>query len=534
VNSTHPYNSVCPHTAECLRLLDEIDTYNTTYNRYDDTSSFTETTDDLHIEQLAQHLKSCPICQHAVARIRQVRNTQRHVLRSVLLESESLVPPVTNSILTAIRQEAARTGENRTPMFASGAGGYAISTPRTPNPVQQQQPKRSRTRIGTFLALTAAAVIILASIGLFGLRAGLFGQPQTASPSLHINVAPSLHYTSDPTNWPSVLLTRRSTDGQQISAENYDATSSEELSLIQSCCTKNIAIDGIAHSGQNMVYRIWDDHQTYYHLLSGQTYTIPGHGSNAVWSTNDTTLYASTADTLYLFNTHSNLIQNVKISLHADRLEAYQKDAQGQYYLYFSNVAANGRSLFRIATENLSTTTSIDGPLVTTPTTTTSFWFSPGQDNKYIYYNLGLDIYQADLDNGSNEVQVSGATNAIPVGYAANANSSLMFIRQLNGQFQLVQVDGADGTVIIPDIARDATSLCEGSAPSNHAPICDSSIAMNPFTQQLVVGATYPDGSYKVSAIDFRSQPPQFITLLTMPNTKTPIQLIGWDRILSS
>jgi hypothetical protein len=138
---------------------------------------------------------------------------------------------------------------------------------------------------------------------------------------------------------------------------------------------------------------------------------------------------------------------------------------------------------------------------------------------------VNKNLFFADLDTG---VAMQVSDNAVPVGYNSVNNDSLLFIHQTQqGTFQLINAN--DNAVLADNIAPGATSLCMTSPPTDRAPICDDSVAFNPYTTQFVYGASYADGSHKLFTDNWQIPGK---TQITIPNDLSKVQLIGWDRIV--
>lgn len=541
-NSDNRHNQTyfCPFQSECMRLFDEIDAYTKTSGWSGTGEIFTETTNDLQLEQLAQHLNVCPLCQAATASQRQARDKQRRLLRSLLVESESLVPSVVSNILIAIQREPVSSRATSFPVAPSeqemSRAGNAI-TPLVP----RNQRQRAKSSMSTLLALLVATVVIVLSFSLFWqyalhaaqsrtaispllsptIRTSVTATPAQTAPLVNVVPASSLVVSSD-NSWPSVLISRSAGDGQHYSAENYDTTSGKSLQVLQSCCDTNIAIDGVSHKGKDLVYHTWDGQKTYYHVLGGDIFSVTGRGSNAVWSTNDTVIYASTAHSLTVFDENTHQVQSVAISLGADNLVGYQENTPPQpNYLYFSRLESGGRSLFRIATNQLTPTTTVEGPLASA-SPSSLFWFGlDGMHNNGVYYMMNKNLYYTNL---STRMPLLISNDAVPVGYNSAGGDSLMYIQETStGIFQLKNAN--DNTTLFDDIAPGAVALCDGTPPSDRIPICDDGIAVNPYNTMLLLVARSVGGAYQVLQVDWQQQPQP-----TNIDTTSPFHFIGWDK----
>src|SRR5690348_12116967 len=89
----------CSLSAQCLRLLDELDVSNDAFVSMDSIQ------DERMLEQLREHIPTCPTCTATLAQARHVRAQQRAALQNLLADSEQRVPSTTSQIFAAIYSE---------------------------------------------------------------------------------------------------------------------------------------------------------------------------------------------------------------------------------------------------------------------------------------------------------------------------------------------------------------------------------------------------------------------------------------------
>ncbi len=511
----------CPHTAQCIRLLDELDSYDllrwaapaSSSSNGSDPGDAQSREDAQLAEQLATHIRSCLTCSVAVAHARRRRSQQRQALRDLLAEGETAVPATGGQIMAAIRREQI----SPLPVFAAAniaqQGQEETLSPGAISPLPQH-PTRTRRdmKLRYIFSLAAVAVIILASVGIFSRFVLL---RSTASSTQALATPAPLLFSND---WSSVIITRHSSGSGRQVVENYDPVSGKHLPLLATCCPDDTIIDGVEHGGHNMVYHRYDGKQTTYRLLSGQSYVVNGKGSNAIWSTDDAFLFVALADQIVHINVQTREQQKFPLNRKVDTLVSARDT-----FLYFTE----GQALYRTDLSNT------PAQLIANGAASSTFWLDPTGLTVYYVKNAGTqrDVYATKSNgSGSDPDTQPLLTNATPVGYAADL--SLMAVRQVGGKFQLLKQDAATGQVIVlvKDMASGAISLCDAVLPADTVPICDGSLALSPFSKGLVVAAGYSDGSRKLLSIDVQTG--RQLQILPLAQGES-VQLIGWDKLLT-
>ncbi len=519
----------CPFTPECLRLLDQIDALNVSCS-IPSSVEHIQSVESLQVTRLAEHIQGCKLCQRATAQQRRRREQQRALLRELLVEGEQIVPSSTMRILTALKRENATLQQIETPP----------PVPRLEHPVQSpfkpdQPATASRLRAGTLVAVVVAVLLILTSISVFGL---LRSRTNTASTTQqlgsHTNTASTTQQLHFATDWTSLLLTRLSPDRDQRIVENYEAISGKHTQLFPGCCSTHAIIDGAAHNGHNIVYHEVKGNSTTYSLLSGQSYTVDGRGTNAAWSTFDQYIFVATEKAFIQIDVNNGRQVQQHVALQAFRLELYRDTT---HLLYFTRLHPENAQLLDLYSIKMDTNgpAMVNGPLATGPIST-HFWLDLSDTPiHYVKAEAGQHNLYAVESDGSNDRLLQ--RNATPIGYANDG--TLMYMRYDQDKFSVHQLASGSkpdviGPTLLDNVAPGAKSLCNTPA-ADGVPVCDQSIALSPYARSLVIGASYADGRYVVTAIDVQTKGKTALPLLQLNNRpEADVQLIGWDKILAS
>ncbi|MBA2286211.1 MAG: hypothetical protein H0W02_12060, partial [Ktedonobacteraceae bacterium] len=94
---------VCSLSAECLRLLDDLDLPGASGHIPGLFAVTDDERDERLLVQLHGHIPTCPTCTELLAQARRERASQRALLRNLLAASERAVPSTTQRILAEIR-----------------------------------------------------------------------------------------------------------------------------------------------------------------------------------------------------------------------------------------------------------------------------------------------------------------------------------------------------------------------------------------------------------------------------------------------
>ena len=105
-----------------------------------------------------------------------------------------------------------------------------------------------------------------------------------------------------------------------------------------------------------------------------------------------------------------------------------------------------------------------------------------------------------------------------------------MVYDQLTQSFGLYDIVGGMPKLIQRQIMKGSQTLCQ-NVNASQGSICASSVALSPDTsgsQMLVVGALYPDKSYRVTAFGGNN----FQQLRVLLSDSRQVVLIGWDKLI--
>jgi hypothetical protein len=528
--------SSCAFSSRCVEWLDEIELIAVERKSAEEIGLAGQ--EARSASELAAHARGCVACTRALTRAGKSRVNQRRAFHLLLTEGEAAVPSMTESILAAIKSEApARVPAPLTPPVPSFE-----ALPITPVPIvlQEQARKRGRGNVQPLFVWLAAAVVILASIATFGqfvVRTVSTSLQSTAQrpiatvPSTTGGVSTPLVRTD---TWSSVVLTRLSADGQRL-IEQVDPKNGNRVQLVPNCCENNTVVDGVAHSGGDLLYHDVENGQTVYHLLSGKSFVLPGGTGNAVWSTKDERVFIN--DTKLVIQVAVNTGEEKKIALQypITRLEFFYGEA-----IYASYEQDGVNNLYRIDLNTGAMDLIVKGAAPSYP-----FWIdlrnsADGNIDGSIFYVKYMDdgtpaIFRKDP---TEQDGLLWRSNAIPIGYDRALTPIILQLQE--DTIQVVQTGATDvDDKIIQDLVPTAKAICnestQGSRPifAKEKPLCYDSIAMHPEDgTSLVVGATYPDGSYRLSAVDLTQpdqEPRSLLELINQP--EADVELVGWNKL---
>jgi hypothetical protein len=563
----------CELSSYCLRLLDDLaDLVSSGPDDGFEQVYLDPTGDRQHrrlVAQMRAHLPHCPTCTATLQRALALRSEQRAVLRDYLRDNESAVPPTTTRILQSLRETEQRlptdspaispervkyqlpelSRQPNTPRVSSGDASYEegfqpahTTGPLTPG--STLSPARRWLRNGlTFATIIALIVTAISMFGHYlarpaGSLAGLQTQVAKNDPKMLTQTltspvsrsATTIPITSPSSTSPSdanqgwnglVLITTVGAMYSVISTYNY--LNGDHRELAQSSAA--MQFDGVGSYGQNMLYQVTEDGQTYFYTLNllpatGYFYALDGDDAlNAIWMPdNQHVLIGTQSSGVIMVDTQTGQSQPFLPDLKTGGLKFYRNG-----YLYFlgSNNLVAG-ALYRVNVQSgvvqQVAGRSADG----------DYWLSP--DGLTVYYHGGgpLDragIYAASSDGTSS--QVIRTDGGMPIGYAPD--NSLVVMRHVGQAFEVIQLGAtpAQDRTLLSDAAPGATSLCSPSLMI--AVICEATnVALAPLSHALVVVASYPDGSRKVWSDDLQTGK-QFV--LMQPDSNTNVTVPGWDRI---
>ena len=514
--NSHSQLPDCPLSTQCLLYADMLDSPGV--NSQDNQGSWStikndrDAREERFIEQLRAHVPTCPTCRAILAEVR----SQREAIRSTLHVGEREVPSTAPRIIAALRQEASITP--LTPHTPVPTERVQHATSLQPHIVETPVPKQRRGRWMEFLSIAVAAALVLLTVGVLGrfvLSHG--GAGSAASNSAGTGGISNGPVQTQSASWSSVIITYTLNGTTFIT--NYNPLSGQHAELASFTHTQ-VAVDGVAHSGYQVLYHVYDGSQTRYYVYPDtQTpvYTITGHGGSGIWSSAD--------NDHYLFINTGQGIAQIDVVAHSSHTLSFPKPATSPMalfyrdnYLYFvqaPNPLASYSSgiLYRLNLQDNQT-----NPTQVTPCShPTNPWMSPS--GSIIYYNCGSQgqnqLYAVNVD-GTNAHLLR--TDAGPlIGYAED--NSLIVLRVNEPHLQVVQLGAStqQDRVILPDIAPGATA------------IQTSDIAVAPYGYALVTKATYANNVEKLLYSDLMTQDTQEVLL---PVGVHDVHAIGWDKLI--
>lgn len=528
------YSSVlprCSHSVKCIQHLEEIDGLDReALSGWIFADQVEEIREKEQVIYLARHLQYCYICQVAVGNERRLREQQRLMLHTFFVSEGTRVPSSTAAILASLNddyppdfqmireihfdRDELETEKRRAAMLVDRKAHYAQTW-------------------GATSVLALVVVLVLASLHMFMQFDGNSWQVAsvasnkstgkdfatvTTVASIPVHAALTLHTTD---LWSSVILTRWSQDDKHLIVENYNPANKKSMQLLSTA--GDTVVDNVSHKGDNLIYHTYDNTRqvTQYSLLSGEQYVIGGHGSNAVWSTDDTNIFlATSAGIIWKVDVNDPRAPLTKLflNIHVDRLVFYRN-----HFLYY----VRGQSLYRLDVDNLQQQ---EQPIIP-DAASSSFWMAPNSEDIYYVKKIGTqrEMYKHQ-DNTPSSRDFPLHITGTPVGYTQESSSSwsLMYINwnQATGGFDL-QKTSSPKPVYQNIVGGKSQALCNIAASSGS--ICDNSLVMSPSGMLITVGRAMGTLNYQLWAINLAQKE---TTLLPVPTGKGPIQLIGWDKWL--
>lgn len=449
---------------------------------------------------------------------------QRQALRTFLDKGEQKVPSTTANIMAAIRREQ-RTAQKGVADSVYNAHHTSSSAPLPPvREIETPRPKRVKRTFYNILALTGVAAALIASFGLLSflvshttmtMTAGSGSSTSNGSANSVPSYASSIPATT--ATWSAVIMTYKS-NGMTIIA-NYSPVTTISTVLLSLPYT-NILVNGVSHDGHEVLYSVYDGSQTSYYIYPQATvnaiFTTPDKSRSAIWSTDNRTLFISTAKGIVSVDVQTYAVKLLFPTLPSVTLLNYRDDD----YLYY----VQGNTGQPYATEGTFHRINIAGgnsQQITSCARGTNFWLSPSAST--VYYNC-LDqnahtLYAVNNDGTNPSVFRSNGGSVI--GYAAN--NAPLTLENVNGKFQVVQHDtqSTQDTVLLQDIAPGATSITVDD------------IAVAPYGQMLVAKGMYSSNGKPTEARFWYSE---LVTgksqAFTLPQGASIAQAIGWDKLL--
>jgi hypothetical protein len=323
--------------------------------------------------------------------------------------------------------------------------------------------------------------------------------------------------------------------GQLTSIYNYDLATGYSKQLGPSFAADSVQLDGIPHDGQNLLYHYVSGGYVQYRTLrslskTGFFYRLNAtdwNAGNAVWMDNNSVFVADGENGVVEVDTRTGRTIQRFPNPRTVQLAFYHS-----HYLYY----VSGLPIFQgvwPALYRINTDTPHDQPhRISMRSPGSTFWFSP--DGSTIFYlNKGPDgqkgIYAVSNDGTNSRLLRPG--DATPIGYAEN--NAVMFMQEVNDKFQVMQLGATPQqkeTVVMPDAAPGATSLCDHQVMAGTPPICDNDIALAPYGHKLILNAYYPGGKHKVLYDDLTTKKSR--VLMSNLDSNSQVQLPGWDKMV--
>jgi hypothetical protein len=525
-----PDRTSCPLSIHCLRLLDELD-LEAARERVEPEALPAPDLGEQHLlARLRSHLPACSICSTLVAEARSERERQRRLLRALLEEAERRTPSSADLILSALREAQLfnhdegvaasnhhRQNHHTRAFFAPGPGSRQQSSAFSFFPPEPARRGLARTSIQELVVLFALVLLMLLSTGFvtYFLVQRQEGKSVASTSSASL---PSLYHS---TSWTSVLMLLPSEDGSgRRSVYNYDPFSGQRTQLPISCCDPASAIDGIAHSGRDLLYhQVINDQVVYSTLNSGKAiFSCPCAGAtSAVWTSDDRYILVDTGLQILQVDSQEQALPLYSGSLlQGSKLVFYHND-----FLYFERNQATLKALYRLdlasGEAQLVATTKVDEP-IPTDVTGTSWLLSP--TGATIYYTAGggssPPIYAVNSD-GSNAHPLQ--RNGIPLGFAED--NRLLFLQAVNGHLAVKKLAATpqQDQVVLADAAPGATGILVNGT------------ALSPYGESLLTEGLYANRSIEIWVSSLVTGAHKLLQRLSGAAANNPPQLIGWDQL---
>ncbi len=449
----------------------------------------------------------------------------RQVLHTMLDEGEQRVPSTATNIMAAIRLEQQTTQK----LVKDGVHDTHTSPPLVPFPpfreIETPRPKRARQTLYNALALSAIAAILIASFGLLSFiipqhsastSTGSVSNGATSNNPVNIMTRNPALIPSTTTSWPTLMITYKM-NGMTLVA-NYDPVTAASR-IVASLPYADTIVHSISHNGRELLYSVFDGLKTSFYIYPQTTlhpvFMTPDKSRSAIWSTDDRTLFISTAKGIMSVDVQTLTANLLFPTLPSVVLTNYRNDG----YLYF----IKGTSGQTYATEGTFNRINIDKGYtqkITPCDRGSNFWLSPGGST--VYYNC-LDqnvttLYAVNSDGTNPHTFRSNAGTII--GYVEDG-SPLTFVN-VDGKHQVVQRDtkSTHDTVLIQDVAPGATSINADD------------IAVAPYGYTLVAKGMYSNkGQVTHEEFWYSNLTTGISQSFYIPQGASLPHLIGWDKL---
>ncbi len=482
--------SPCVLSRDCLRVFDELENPDL---------ALLDGADAALLAQARYHLPTCITCSTLFDRERRLRAGQRQQLRAVLDEGAQQVPSTLAAIMRAVREEpVSRIDATVAPLEPVMQQAEELHNWQVRRPIAS----RGRRVLAQLVALAAAVVLLATTIGVFQLL-HIHTSVETTSNASLSNVVPSFALTN---SWSAVILSYVQSDHLYI--VNYDPLSGKRVALAESSYPAGTTMYGVAHTGNAVLYSVYDGTETVYWLRSATTlvafYRVAGRGLQAVWSTDDHYIFIGTAQGVVMFDVLHGTSQRILAQLLSPQLVF----AYANYLYYQDGLGGTTGNLKRI---------DINGGSIQTVTPCASaqpFWFSP--TGKTVYYQCqGRNTYYAANMDGTQAVLLRANVGQV-IGYTAD--NALLTLQHVNGTNQVVQLGAtqAQDHVLLSSLAPGVSTLTVAQ------------VGVAPYGSALVATTVAADGTAKLWYADLATgQQPQPVVIQGV----TMLQQNGWDRL---
>ncbi|MBX5448888.1 TolB family protein [Thermogemmatispora sp.] len=532
-----PDSPSCPLSIHCLRLLDELDAPGTLNRGANEPEPSSFPGDELELlGRLRRHLSECQICSTVVDQARNERDRQRQLLRQFLEEAERRTPSTQELILQLIRSDQAQAEAASEALTVSDQVDhvgrnhhhrlpFAVLSRLPELPAQDSsftRPAR-RSPLWETLVLVAVILVVLLSTGSLGYLLLRHSAPQT--PTSSPPTAVSLKATYQGLAWKAVMMVDPIPDSAgRYPLYNYDPFSGQKRLLTTSCCDATSAVDGIAHSGRDLLYHQSTGKARLFRTLSQPEaiFSCSCTNPSAVWTTDDRHLLIDAGSQLFLVNLsgRSELIYSSPI-LQGSTLTFYYND-----FLFFTRQENSQEMLYRLDLASGELRSIASRPLVanqglsSAPSSRNAWLLSP--TGSAIYYSvghgLGATLYMVESD-GSNRRALN--RHGIPLGFADD--NRLLFLQEAHGAFEVRKLG---------DTPQQDQLVVVNAAPGASSVLPDG-LALAPYGWALLTEALYPDHSLRLWATNLTTHTQKLLLSVSasqMTRAGAP-QLIGWDQL---
>ena len=536
----------CPQTEQCVRFSDEIDLWKVGPPGTDLESEFFEDTDDgdnRQIARLADHAAYCPLCLAALEDEQRLHEQQRRSLRAFLYDAEQQVPSTTENILAALRKQqlSEKVKKTLTDIAEEEAvPGRLLILPSSSQSIPVSYQRRAiKMRLRYAFSIAVAAIVILAAIATLTQFASIRNtnsaawhtlstsvqQPVTPHPGAAF-VTQNYHTTAD---WSSVLAQQIDADGHS-QIINYDVNTGVASPLIRNCCTQNTEFDGIVHGGGDLMFHTFNSTNTTYYLLSGAVYNVKGHGSNAVFSTDDKHMFIWDANGLQSIDLRS---KEAKTILTTDQSKAsyhleFARQVADKEYLYFTSPSNGKKDLTQVNVANGATFKVVSGIPIEA-----KLWLDIKTLNIYYSIATSSDDYQTVTINSDGTQQP--VQSGLFIGWQGTPLTPSVLVKNTKaGTFRIANLgsNNQPDATSQPSFGSGFSTLCDSIQSATNRYACDTGLALKPDGTVVVYGGIDSNQQYQLRILEMQKQLQERNLIIREDPQQSRLQLIGWDKIV--